>query len=422
MIKKRVLTLILMLMIVVCCVTEALVIKDMKEENRQLSERILELDQNISQNASAIEEVNDRMETKAEIETPSLFLPRDIYVAAGTTVEIYNDCVCTGVNQEDYDFYWECEVGDCMEEKFCIHAESNMTGDYLLKLHLYNYQLKEVALVQATLHIVPNVFLDESTGMVNMLTIGDSLSASTNWLAYTRYLSGEKLYHVGTLGDTEGLMNEGIPGITAGEYLSGLLYGAESPNAFTNPQTGEFDWNYYKQTTGLEPDVVQIFLGTNGLEMDPTVNAGNIVAIVDKIREADADIQILVVEPIFPSNQDGMAMQQNIPGFEKATHGMWALPRSVMVFNLDAELDNRLAGYENVTVVPAGVMFDRDYGFGQGEIPKNPHSDVLESVPDQGIHPSAAGYNQIGDSVYGALCYLIHEGKIETTPMEETGE
>lgn len=421
MIKKRVLTLILMLMIVVCCVTEALVIKDMKAENQQLNERLEQLNQDISRNASAIEEVNDRMETKAEIETPGLFLPGDIYVAAGTTIEIYNDCVCSGVNPDNYDFYWECEVGDCMEEKFRIHSESSMTGDYELKLHLYNYQLKEVASAQATLHIVPNVFLDENTGALGMLTIGDSLSASTGWLSYTRYLSGEKLYHLGTLGDEEGLMNEGIPGITAGDYLEGTLYGGEAPNAFTNPQTGEFDWDYYKKTTGINPDVVQVFLGTNGLEIDPADNAGNIVAIVDKIREADPDIQILVVEPIFPSDQDGMAMQQNIPGFE-GLHGMWALARSTMVFNLDSELDNRLADYENVTIVPAGVMFDRDYGFGQGEIRKNPHSDVLETMPDQGIHPSQAGYSQIGDAVYGTLCYLISEGKIETTPMEETGE
>lgn len=421
MIKKRILTLILMLMIVVSCVTEALVIKDLKAENQQLEEQLEKLNQDVSQNASAIEQVNERMKTKAEAENPRLFLPRDIYVSAGTTVEIYNDCVCSGINPENYDFYWECEVGDCMEEKFRIHSENDMTGDYTLNLHLYNYQLVEVAAVQTTLHIVPNVFLDESTGTLNMLTIGDSLSASTDWLSYTRYLSGEKLYHVGTLGDTEGLMNEGRPGITAENYLEGTLYGMEAPNAFTNPETGEFDWNYYKRTTGMNPDVVQVFLGTNGLDMDPSVNAGNIISIVDKIREADSDIQILVVEPIFPSYQDGMAMQQNIPGFE-GLRGMWSLARSVMVFNLNSELENRLAAYENVTIVPAGVMFDRDYGFDQREIRKNPHSDVLETMPEQGIHPSQGGYDQIGDAVYGTLCYLINEGKIETTPMEETGE
>lgn len=421
MIKKRVLTLILMLMIVVSCVTEALVIKDLKAENQQLLEELEKINQDISANKQAIEEVSGRMESKAEIETPLLFLPKDIYVHTGAVVEIYNDCVCSGVNPEDYEFYWECEIGDCMNDKFRIHPDAGRTGEYALTLHLYNFQLEEVASAQTTLHVVPDMFSDESTGVLHMLTIGDSLSTSVGWLSYTRYLSGEKLYHMGTLGDEEGLMNEGRPGITAEDYLEGTLYGAESANAFTNPQTGAFDWDYYKRSTGIDPDVVQVFLGTNGLDMDPASNAGNIVAIVDKIREADQDIQILVVEPIFPSDQDGMAMQQNIPGFE-GLHGMWALTRSRMVFNLNAELERLLKDYENVTIVPAGVMFDRDYGFGRIEIGKNPHTDVLENVPDQGIHPSYAGYDQIGDAVYGALCYLISEGKLETTPMEETGE
>ena len=213
-------------------------------------------------------------------------------------------------------------------------------------------------------------------------------------------------------------MHEGRGGMSAWDYLAGTEYPGGEANAFINPRTEEFDWNYYKQSTGIEPDVVQVFLGTNGLEMDPSGNAGDIIKIVDKIREADADIQILVVEPVFPSDQDGMARQQNIMGYE-GLHGMWSYARSAMVFHLISELDARLADYDNVTIVPAGVMFDREYGFEQTEIRQNPHSEVVESVPAQGIHPGEAGYNQIGDAVYATICYLIDEGKIETTPVEE---
>lgn len=421
MIKKRVLSLILSLMIVVCCVAEAFVIVELKEQNNEMERRLEELSSAIEGNSAAINELDSQMETKLEKEIPTVFLPGDIYVYEGMTAEIYNASVCSGVNPEDYEFYWDCEIGDCMNDKYRIHAKEGMTGEYELSVNLYDYQLEQVATASTVLHVVPNAFGSEDTGMLNILTIGDSLSASTPWLSYTRQLSGEKLYHLGTRGDTEGLMNEGIPGISAGEYFAGTLYGAESPNAFTNPQTGEFDWNYYKQSTGIEPDVVQVFLGTNGLEMDPSGNADNILKIVDKIREADSNIQILVVEPIFPADQDGMARQQNIMGYE-GLHGMWSYVRGVMVFNLISELDTRLDSYENVTIVPAGVMLDRAYGFEQTEIRKNPHSEVLESVPAQGVHPGEAGYGQIGDAIYATLCYLIHEGKIETTPMEESLE
>ncbi|MBP3459463.1 MAG: SGNH/GDSL hydrolase family protein [Lachnospiraceae bacterium] len=419
--KKRVLSLILMLMIVICCVTEAFVIGELKKANDEMAHAIEDLNIEISDNSAAIEQVSAEVEKKAEEEIPVLYLPEDIYVCAGLTMEIYDDCVSSGVNLEDYDFYWECEVGDCMEEKYRIHADAEDVGEYTLTLHVYDLHLSEVASARTTLHVVPNVFSEEGTGSLSMLTIGDSMSASTDWLSYTRFLSGDKLSHLGTLGDTEGLMNEGRPGITALDYLEGTLYGEPADHPFINPQTKEFDWNYYKQSTGLEPDVVQVFLGTNGLEMDPVGNSGSIVEIVNRIREADPDIQIMVVQPIYPSYQDGMARQQNIQGFE-GLHGMWSLARSQMIFNLIGELEKELADYDNVTIVPAAVMFDRDYGFDQSEIRENPHSEVLDSMPVQGVHPSAGGYDQIGDVIYSTLCWLIDEGKLETAHVEETGE
>lgn len=419
--KKRVLSLILMLMIVVCCVTEALVIGELKTQNDAMAARIEELDEGISENAQAIDEIDTEMEKEAEEEIPDIYLPKDIYVCAGTTMEIYNDCICSGVNPDYYDFYWESEIGDCMNEKYRIYPQRDQVGEYELTLHVYNYRLREVASAATTLHVVPNVFEREEEGSLKLLTIGDSLSAGTSWLSYTRLLSGDKLFHVGTLGDTEGLMNEGRPGMAATDYLEGTLYGQESATPFFNPETKEFDWNYYKRTTGVDPDVVQVFLGTNGLEMDPSKNTESIAAIVDKIREADPQIPILVVQPIFPSNQDGMAAQQNITGFE-GLHGMWSLARSQMIFNLIAEMEKRFAAYDNVTIVPAAVMFDRTYGFDQSDIRQNPHSEELENVPAQGIHPSAGGYDQIGDAIYSTLCYLIEEGKVETTLTEETSE
>lgn len=418
MMKKRVLSLILSLMIVVCCVAEAFVIGELKEQNKELAEQLERLNDVIDNHASAISELDSQMETKLEAEVPSVFLPKDIYVCEGMTAEIYNSCVCTGINPDDYDFYWDCEVGDCMNDKYRIHAQGNMIGEYELSLNLYNRQLEKVAAADTVLHIVPNVFLQEETGTLTVLPLGDSLSAGTPWISYTHFLSGEKLSYVGTLGDTEGIMYEGRGGLSAWDYLAGTEYGIQNPSPFFNPQTEEFDWNYYKQSTGIEPDVVQVFLGTNGLEMDPSNNVENIMKIVDKIREADGDIQILVVEPIFPSNQDGMARQQNIIGYE-GLHGMWSYARSAMVFNLISELDVRLADYDNVTIVPAGVMFDREYGFDRTEIRQNPHSELVESMPAQGIHPGEAGYNQIGDVIYATICYLIDEGKVETTPVEE---
>ena len=419
--KKKILSLILMLMIVVCCVTEALVIGELKTQNKEMSEKITELETDIFEQGVSISRVESQVADKADQVIPEFFLPADIYVCEGMTMEIYNESVCSKVNPSQYDFYWECELGDSMEDKYYIHPPVGTAGEYQLMLHIYDYSLLPVGEVSTTLHVVPDVFADENAGNIKLLTIGDSLSAGTRWISYTRTLSGDKIFHVGTLGDEEGLMNEGRPGITAGDYLNGTLYGLDNPSPFYNPASGEFDYAYYKQSTGIEADVIGVFLGTNGLELDPQGNGENIIKIVDRIIDADPNIQILLIEPIFPADQDGMARQQNIRGYE-GFRGMWSLARSRMVFNLISYLDEQLADYDNVTIVPTAVIMDRFYGFDQTLLAKNPHSEDLDQMPAQGVHPGPAGYEQLGDGIYSALCYLIEEGKLTTTLEEVEGE
>ncbi len=419
--KKRVLSLILMLMIVVCCVTEAVVIGQLKAENAAMRADIQALTEADEVQGTSIDAINGELAMMEEEESPDLYLPRDIYVCSGLTMELYNDCVAVGYDPDEYDFYWECEIGDCMNEKWRVKATDHQVGDYMLTLHVYNMQMEEVASVISTVHVIPNAFDRDDIGNLKVVTIGDDLSAGTDWYAYTRSLSLDKLSYLGTLGADDNLKHEGRVGITAGDYLAGTHYGQPAESPFINPATGEFDWAYYTETTGIEPDVVQIFLGINGLEMDPTANADGIFGIVDKIREADAAIPIVLIEPIYPADQNGMARQQNISGYEEL-HGMWAVSRERMVFNLLKEIDARAASYDNLTLVPTGVMFDRDYGFDQELLQENPHSEVMEAMPAEGVYPSDGGYDQIGDSIYSALCYLVGMELVQTTHEEETGE
>ena len=46
---------------------------------------------------------------------------------------------------------------------------------------------------------------------------------------------------------------------------------------------------------GVSPDGVQLFLGTNGIALDPEENASAVKTIVDYIRQDDANIHIYVV-------------------------------------------------------------------------------------------------------------------------------
>ena len=416
--KKRILSLILMLMIAVCCMTEAVMIRNLRNDKEDLQGQIDTLSKEVKENTSGIDDISDQVKDVVEAGVPQIYLPEDLYVCAGLTVELYNENICSGVDSTDYDFYWSCDIGDCMSDKFRIEADTADVGDYPVTVTAYDYRMNELASASTMLHVLPNVFLSENTGEIQTVVIGDSLSNGTEWMSYTRLLSGDKMCYVGTLGAEENLMSEGYAGICAGDFLKGTLYGNSAPTALFNTETGEFDWNYYKEKTGISPDVVEIFLGTNLLELDPGENVDNIMKIAEKIHEDDPELPILVMTPVYPASQDGMASQQNTAGFE-SMHGMWSLERSQMVFNLMKTLGDAAKERDYITFVPSALTFDRIYGFNTEQIKANPHTEVTETVPSGSIYPADSGYAQIGDSVYSALCYLISNHKIDVEPEEQ---
>ena len=67
---------------------------------------------------------------------PVAFLPDEIYVASGRTIEIYNKNVCPAADK--YHFKWTCEKGKSYKRKFSISATNKDKGDYPLTLDILN--------------------------------------------------------------------------------------------------------------------------------------------------------------------------------------------------------------------------------------------------------------------------------------------
>lgn len=406
--KKRILSLLLALVIASACVVEAWMIRSLRVDNAVLTQQIEELTKQSEAMQVQLDDTSNALVGKLSEVKLHAFVPKDLYVAQGLTLEVYNNTVITGVNLANYDVYWDCPIGDCMSDKFHVYATEETVGDYPLTMHLFDLSENEILTLESTLHVTADAF-QTATEEVTMVTIGDSLSAGTHWLTYTREKSGNVLTHLGTMGE-EGVSFEAIPGITPAEMLTGTSAGLTAPNSFTNPATGTFDWAYYKEKNGIEPDFVQVFLGSNGLTKDPDNSVSDISAIVKNIHESDPDVKILVTEPIFSSYQDGFAMMQNNPKYA-GFRGTWALGRANMIAALAEALDKAFAKTDYVTLVPACVSFDRIHGFDTVELAANSHSDVAMQYPAQGIHPSDDGYDQIGDVIYSALCYRLAAGK-----------
>jgi len=248
-----------------------------------------------------------------DVASVQLFLPEKIYVAQGVTLELYNSQVSSlGTRIEDYNVKWTCAVGKNMQRKFSITGTEELLGEYPLIFTIFDDNGTQVATTSTTLKIVED--LGEQEKSFSLLTIGDSLSCNTATYEELNTLTDNQIVYMGTRG-VGGSLTEARRGFSAANYLTDSPYTMEDPHEevhpFYNEETGSFDWNYYKKKTGFHPDAVELFLGTNGLDVDPVENGDNIIKIVKKIHEDEPKLPIYLVHTIYPANQDGIGSWNN---------------------------------------------------------------------------------------------------------------
>ncbi len=332
------------------------------------------------------------------------FIPDEIVVAVGRTIEIYNKQVC--VNAEKYHFNWVSNVGKNLKRKFSITGTSGNIGLHDLTLNIYNDEWELIFTKNIVLKIVEG--LKES---VSVCPIGDSLTNDKYWLNEVRNLSSNKVSFVGTRGTTNGLKHEGRSGFTSDNYLTPSIYAFENEGVqpFWNPTIQKFSWSYYKQTTGINPNMVQIFLGTNDFanNVSKETFTENIKTMIDSIRESDSSISILIVLTICWGDQNGIGKQGNTDGF--ATYiGMneYEINRRT-ILNLQYLYETlKSFNYSNLYFVPLTECHDSEYNFGDVETPVNPRASQTESMPIEAVHPQQQGYEQMADVIYSVISYI----------------
>ncbi len=355
-----------------------------------------------------VKKLEEKLEAKGVVQNDEglfasvqLFLPKEIYAASGVTIELYNNQVSSlGERIASYNVKWTCAVGKNMQRKFSVTGTDELIGDYPLIFTIFDDNGAQVASASTTLKIVPA--LEEQ---FSLLTIGDSLSCDTATYERLNMLTGGQIVYMGTRG-VGGSLTEARRGFSAADYLEATGYALEEPfeevHPFYNEETESFDWGHYKETTGFNPDAVEVFLGTNGLDTEPKENGDNIIRIVRKIHADDPKLPIYLVHTLYPSNQDG------IGSWNKDGHALYAdrykYEEDQKVFDLMAYLETTLEEEENLYFVPAGICNDSAHNFDTEYVTVNPHSDLLMEVPDNAIHPGRAGYEQIADCLYSVLC------------------
>lgn len=336
-----------------------------------------------------------------------IYLPDVYYAASGLTMEIYNSQITNlGQHISEYDVVWDCEVGEALSRKFSIAATDDLIGEYPLNVSVYDTDGTLLAKKASTLSIVEAKKKDFS-----ILAIGDSLSANGALYAKLEEHFDNRMICNGTRG-YEGFLTEARLGFSASDYLTETGYAleeGEDVHKFWNPEKKRFDWNYYKETTGFHPDMIQLFLGTNGL-MSGDENAENICEIVKLIRKDDKKIPIYVVNTIYQSDQNGIGSMKMKNG-ALMFPGEYKQARDLYNFRLMAYLSDHLKGERNIYLVPAAISVDSANVFTIEERPVNPYAEATESYAVDAVHPSAAGYYQIADTIYSTMCGTMENWK-----------
>lgn len=342
-------------------------------------------------------EISTAASAEEEIE---IYLPETYYAATGLTMEIYNSQItnrCSDISK--YNIRWSCDVGESLSRKYSVTATEEMLGEHELKVEIYDNAMQLLAEKSCTLKVVEGTLKEG----FSLLEIGDSLSC--NGMLYRRLqgLAEDQIIFNGTR-QIDGFLMEGRIAFSAEDYLNEtpyLLDEGEDCHPFYNPDTGSFDWDYYRETTGFYPDVVQIFLGTNNIQSE--TNAQDIVSIVDAIRSVDVMTPIYVVNTIYQGSQNGLGSWKTAQG-EYLSKGWNKQAQDLAVFHLMQELSERLADYEDLYLVPAGISMDSEYNYEQVEVAVNPYSEITEKYESDPVHPAKAGYYQIADVMFSTFC------------------
>lgn len=327
-----------------------------------------------------------QMELKKYKPRIEAYLPEDVYVAVGSTIELYNDQVAWSGIREGYSFNWDCEIGENLTDRFSVTGKEEQIGEYSLILTIYDYNVNEIVTLESTLHVVENTL----SGEYSILNMGDSLSNGREWYRTIYHLSGDMLSFMGTRGWTR-YSHEGRSGFSAQDYLSPTEYVADGVNEgvhpFYDPVQKMFDWNYYKLYTGRNPDVIQIFLGTNGMQDDPSVTVNAIAQMVDNIRRHDKEIPIYLVTPIYWADQDKIGAMKRQDG-TAWLRGEFKNRCDKRVMDLMQAMDKKFAGMDGVTLIPLALM----------------HNSRDNFTGTDALHPGEAGDQQFADVMYSVYC------------------
>jgi len=342
-----------------------------------------------------------------------LTLPPAWYGVPGVPISLYYDNIVLTEKPEQYRFAVKCDIGTAEARRWTVTPADQDAGDHVLQVTVSEVQGKVLERAQTTLRIAPK---NAGAGReLRLLIVGDSLTHNTLYPNEIARLLGTEGNPKWTMLGTHrpasaapGVAHEGYGGWTWATFLT--KFDPKPPDVPAGPLTrrstspfiyagadgkGVLDIpRYIQQDCGNQtPDVVTFLLGINDcfgakpddqVAMDQTINAtlDNAEKLIAAFQKA-APRAVFAVGLTTPPNSREEGFEANYRG----NYHRWGWKRIQhrLVQRMLERFGNRQK--ENIQLVPTELNLDPVDGY-----PNN-----------NGVHPNASGYAQIGVSFYAWL-------------------
>ena len=354
--------------------------------------------------------------------TVRLLLPPSIPAVVGIECNVYFDNVALVPNPASFVFDAVCTKGRQQVERWTWTPTDADVGEHSLLIDVRDGDNRVIASAKTIVKVVTANHGDGKP--LSVLCVGDSLTHSSVYTQRLLDLSGKpgnpKLTLVGShwVGEQPSPnRHEGYGGWTAKRFATHF---AETARTGNYAQRGSpflyrgdddkpaLDFVRYCRDVndGKTPNVVTIFLGPNDIFSfnDDTIEGGiddmlkHFDLLVEMLRKQSPSTKIAVLLPVPP------AASQDAFGSNYASgQTRWQYKR-----NQHRLVERMLEKYsgretEQVHVVPTYLGLDCVHNYPTETVSANATTETKISRQNNGVHPAASGYHQIGDMLFAWL-------------------
>ncbi|MBT4693865.1 MAG: SGNH/GDSL hydrolase family protein [Planctomycetaceae bacterium] len=337
-------------------------------------------------------------------------LPPIIYAVVGIKTNIYFDNIVLVKDTTAYQFKFTCDLGMTQAQRWTLTATKQQLGDHPLSLQVNASDGTPLAKSNTIVRVIR--IQSKSQKPLKLLIIGDSLTHATTYCnEIARLLSQPNNPPWKMLGThkptsaTDGVAHEGYGGWTWQRFAShfepnpdGTYKKRSSPFVYQS-SAGKSKLNVTKyfdeHCDGEIPDIIVIMLGINDCFSANSNDPTSINSRVDTMFE-HANILLGALQSAAPKARIGIclttpgnsrqeAFQANYQ--DRYTRWGWKRIQHQLVQRQIAFVQSAQKQDEPLFIIATQLNLDTVDGY-----PVN-----------NGVHPNAAGYQQIGATIYAAI-------------------